>query len=379
LVKSKQKIFNSREAIKLNAHRYETLDHLRGLACLTVLIFHSLLINNDLSFLKNPFVGWSPLRIVWSGHQAVILFFVLSGFALYMMYTYLNSGKNKKYLYFLASRMARLYPAYAFSIVFSAAVYLTLDRYELKPSENVVIKNLTPSIKEILLQLTMLGQFNVLDINPPIWSVIVETRVSILFPFILLILNKHPKKLLASLFLTSIATGFFLLANKDKNYHLSSWVLTPHYLTFFALGATVARYRNFLIEKSANLDKKQKSIIIAISMLLYTYAFDFFWEEWLRVFADLLLGIGSCGIILFFLTTPRIHSKVLLFLGKISFSLYLIHFPCLVATSTLLSNNTPAYLLNAASITASIIISTATWKLIERPSLSLSRSIRKPA
>ena len=362
----------------MSKNRYETLDHLRGAGCLIVLLFHSLLIiNRDFFFSGNPLIYWSPLRIAWSGHQAVILFFVLSGFALYMMYASLNLGRGDKYLYFIASRLIRLYPVYAFSILFSATVYLILEKYKIEPANNIIIKNFRPPIKDILLHLIMFNTFNPLQINPPIWSIIVEVRASAIFPLIFFIINRYPRLLLILFLLSSITIGFFLLKNKEAHYQLSSWILTAHYLSFFAMGAAIAKNRECFIEKIANFSRKGKLTFFLGSILLYIYSFDFLWEEWKRDFGDILLGIGSSGINLSLLTTKKFHSKNLLFFGKISFSLYLMHFPCLVFISSIFSNSIPSFFLNLLAITTSILISLITWRLIESPSLILSRLTRK--
>ena len=57
--------------------RLEPLDSLRGLAALTVLSLHVLLLMPDQG-------GWLWRAPFYNGHEAVLLFFVLSGFVLYL-------------------------------------------------------------------------------------------------------------------------------------------------------------------------------------------------------------------------------------------------------------------------------------------------------
>lgn len=64
--------------------RFDQIDSIRGLAALSVVISHlSLVIPNVyiVQKLKN-----TPLHIFWAGHEAVILFFILSGFVLALPY-----------------------------------------------------------------------------------------------------------------------------------------------------------------------------------------------------------------------------------------------------------------------------------------------------
>jgi peptidoglycan/LPS O-acetylase OafA/YrhL len=71
--------------------RLAALDSLRGLLALSVFLFHIVLVYDKGIVSDNPapptsLAEWvlnnSPLRIFWSGHQAVVGFFVLSGFVL---------------------------------------------------------------------------------------------------------------------------------------------------------------------------------------------------------------------------------------------------------------------------------------------------------
>ncbi|MEH7247503.1 acyltransferase family protein, partial [Neobacillus niacini] len=73
------------------SNRLEELDSLRGIASLTVVIHHTLLTlpiflaahqHEQINSTIVKIFTNSPLHIIWGGHEAVILFFVLSGFVL---------------------------------------------------------------------------------------------------------------------------------------------------------------------------------------------------------------------------------------------------------------------------------------------------------
>ncbi|MGH7001396.1 MAG: acyltransferase family protein, partial [Stellaceae bacterium] len=74
--------------------RLPSLDSLRGIAALTVVIHHTL---TTLPAFWAVYTGapasrlarimaFSPLHLLWDGHQAVLVFFVLSGFVLSLPY-----------------------------------------------------------------------------------------------------------------------------------------------------------------------------------------------------------------------------------------------------------------------------------------------------
>ncbi len=61
--------------------RYEELDSLRGLAALSVFFSHMYLMFNE-SMVSTFLFEYGPFRAFIAGSEAVILFFVLSGFVL---------------------------------------------------------------------------------------------------------------------------------------------------------------------------------------------------------------------------------------------------------------------------------------------------------
>src|SRR5947209_5678086 len=70
---------------QLAPDRYIELDSLRGLAALTVVVGHFIGVYQNSPW----FAVWnaSPFRFIGAGHEAVVLFFLLSGFVLAVPYS----------------------------------------------------------------------------------------------------------------------------------------------------------------------------------------------------------------------------------------------------------------------------------------------------
>src|SRR5258708_39605153 len=86
---------------------YLWIDALRGGAAIIVLISHVSLFG--LYGYEHVLVKWPPTRLLWARHQAVILFFVLSGFALYLLFEQMAATRGCL-LEFIIGRLLPIYP-----------------------------------------------------------------------------------------------------------------------------------------------------------------------------------------------------------------------------------------------------------------------------
>jgi peptidoglycan/LPS O-acetylase OafA/YrhL len=135
--------------------RLKELDILRGLASLNVVIYHYT------SRYKEIFKDQSSVDFNWDyGHYGLELFFVISGFVIYMTLQKVSSLKEFSY-----KRFSRLYPAYWICIL------LTLILTSLWKSPRM--EEFT--ISQILMNFTMIqGVFEIPNIDGAYWSLIPE-------------------------------------------------------------------------------------------------------------------------------------------------------------------------------------------------------------
>ncbi len=100
------------------ATRFSSLDGLRGIAAVVVMIHHSMMVLPSLAaphftnIHVEPALSWSwfaahtPLHWFWAGREAVWVFFVLSGFVLTR---WLMRTSRQSWLAYYSSRLIRLY------------------------------------------------------------------------------------------------------------------------------------------------------------------------------------------------------------------------------------------------------------------------------
>ena len=148
------------------------LTSLRGIAAVTVLLYHS-------SFITFNFAGGSPPWFWRRGSLAVDLFFFLSGFVLTHVYgRRLGEHRNWRTVSrFLWARFCRIYPASLFAIIVFVLAF-TLGHLPF-PANTSFTRQLFAAL--LVMQVPWLDE---VAINSPSWSISAEWYAYLLFPFV---------------------------------------------------------------------------------------------------------------------------------------------------------------------------------------------------
>ena len=347
-----------------NDHRYKQLDSLRGIAALTVFIGHSIgtIINLDLLNKITP----TPLSIFYNGYAAVMFFFVLSGFVLSL--PFMNNERPLSLTAFYTKRIFRIYPAFIVAILLSIVLKeLVYDKHAMSSSVLWFKQywawdwNQT-NFKEILRTFLLIGPgFKTQLIDPPVWSLVVEMKMSILLPFLILMVSRCS---------VVINIGLFLVIS------YVAYRYTGLQVSVFYLGVLLAKYQLYLRNKLKTWPVIVLILIILISLLLYNAGLEFLGfhsKPYYIIFSNYMPAIGSCALIITVLTSKRLSAqfehKTGVFLGSISYSFYLMHFPVLIAVTTLMINRF-AYSAQIAVGLAFLLTIVIAWLMmlfIERP------------
>lgn len=385
--------------------RYKGLDSLRGLASLSVVFHHCFLVfpvllaatngitGNSYSFVN--LITYSPLHLFWAGHEAVLLFFILSGFVLTLLFL----NKKPSFGKYIFSRFSRIYLPYMFSIILSVLFMEIIDN-KVQTSLSTWFNTMWAhplSFKELCSYIFMLG-FDVHNINTVTWSLVHEMRISIFFPVIIYVLNKYTWKK-ASLIGVGVLASFWVFftslsvvvmgANEVIGLFLQSIGMTFYYSLFFLLGALLAKHKDKIWYKYGKMNSKMTSLLVILFILLYTL------DWWLpfipsfktssniimsvlsTIFIEYSIAIGV--VILFFLALNSkmmiciLNAKPLLFLGRISYSLYLIHPIVLLVMVHILNPYFPPEIIVVFVPIFSILFASIMNKFVENPSIRLGR------
>ncbi|RUT41425.1 acyltransferase [Paenibacillus anaericanus] len=373
--------------------RFGTLDSMRGLAALSVMIGHFFLVfpslaqnTAKLGYMKSPvnMIKYSPLHIFWAGHEAVILFFLLSGFVLSL--PFLNSTSSSYGIY-LVKRICRIYIPYLCAVFIAIVVKQIFFNAPLQQVSSYFQSQWTAvtELKSILAHVFFLGNFNSTLYDPILWSLVHEMRISIIFPLLMIVVVRGGWKgsLLTCALLTLMAE--VLLRLLDPPY-MTNFVATIQYAAFFIVGALLAKYRNEIKTYYDKLSRLSKYILASAAILLYTFHWLFYTQSYHVYFQyfreDWIIALGACLFIVMALNSVAAKKALLhpvsVYLGKISYSLYLFHFVVLLSLLHLLRGYFSIYIILVMAFILSFVCATAGYYWIELPAIRLGKRMVRP-
>ncbi|WP_242282098.1 acyltransferase [Bacillus cereus group sp. BfR-BA-01346] len=373
-------------------NRYEELDSIRGISSLVVMIGHHLMIFSvfqNYSYEDNkPFVMYllkeTPARLVFSsGNESVIIFFVLSGFVLYE-----SIQKNyDSYRSFLVKCICRIYIPYIVAILIAILCQTTMSEYGISHLSEWFNRSWTieSSLSLIVQHILLVGKYNTDAYNGVIWSLVHEMRISIIFPLVLMVcLRKTLRDSLLTLFSFSICSVAILFLFRSS-LTLTSYMLTPHYTVLFLLGALVAKYKNNVIVFYINRTKNEKIAWFLLAILLYMYEGLIGEIKVLNNFIlrDYVVAISACLFVILSLSVSTFSSllrnKYLLYLGKISYSLYLYHIISLFSLIYMLHEILPLPIILIFSLVFSFILAMLSYIFVEKFAFRVGKYVTKQA
>ncbi|MBN1250742.1 MAG: acyltransferase [Bacteroidales bacterium] len=327
---------------KTETKHFDSIDILRGLASFMVAYFHftvgvrNFLNDNNILKITGHF-GWAGVE----------MFFVISGFVIpYSMYR--SNYKIKNIKSFLIRRIARIDPPYLISIILVLIFQFlsTLNPYYRGNSFAI-------DWISLVLHLGYLNAFFEYNwLNPVYWTLAIEFQyyiiIALILPFII-----HKNKFIN--YITIILFAFL-------GYLFPSSTFIFHYSLLFILGILLFYYKfNFM--------KKNEFYIIS-TIILYLIFYKLGYIVFLSAFIAYL--------VIFLVDNNK--NKILKFGGKISYSLYLIHVPIggriINLADHFIENEIYKSIAVFFAMALSIFASWIFYKLIENPSIDLSKKIK---
>lgn len=353
--------------------RFE-LDSLRGMAALSVLLYHALALNSDqltaaiqlrpVDGVLPQLLAYSPLHLFWLGGESVWLFFVLSGFVL----TRLAQTTLFSWQSYYPSRVLRLYLPVAAAIVLAWLTYTY--PHVLTPTMDQLLPTSYPPPLVLQDLLLVGGTSTSLGV---LWSLQWEVIFSLALPLYLLVGRRWP--------VLSLVSGLILCV---LGWKLN--VASASYLPMFLIGVVLATHWNRVVKHVEPAFAKRfggaifgaAALVVGCAGMLAYYLLGPSLGEWSRaVTVPITLGAITLLIVVVQMWSPL--SRVLSmppfrFLGRASYSLYLVHMPIVVLFLFVLK---PGVLSAAAGVLVSLLVAVVFYYVVERPAHRFAQRTRK--
>lgn len=288
---------------------YHLLDGLRGVAAIGILAFH---------FLEYIYIDFkdNPLG---HGFLAVDFFFALSGFVI--GYAYDERMKTIGVKAFFRNRIIRLQPMVIWGAVVGVLAY-TLNPFANNIADagwgNIIISFIATML---LIPMPILPNMvnNVFPLNPPTWSLSTEYLANIFYAFVL---SRVSKKVLLLLFFMSCAWLIYIA--KQRQWLIMGWS-SEHYFDGWA--RTAFSFTAGLVIFRFNLVIKNKlSAMFLLILLAAVFFIPHADNDWIRELLIVMLVFPFIISVSAAANAEGFAQKLCIFLGKISYPLYMTHY-----------------------------------------------------
>jgi peptidoglycan/LPS O-acetylase OafA/YrhL len=238
--------------------------------------------------------------------------------------------------------------------------------------------------------------YDIGNVNGVVWSLIHEMRISLIFPILIFFVKKTNWKLflplgcalciLANTFITRYAQAHL---TGNVQMVVQSLGNTFYYIPFFIMGAGFAKHRETVTRRLKDTKPILKIVLFVVSLALITIKWVLYplqvyglthalpravtiAEEW----------IAGGGIVLLFAVVLSsktaewlLTRKVFLWLGKVSYSLYLVHLISIMVCARYLGSVLPLPIALGLAPVLALPLAGAAYQLIERPAMNLGRRL----
>lgn len=358
-------------SIKASAAYIPAIDGIRAVSILLVLFSHA------------------GLQNIIPGNLGVLIFFVISGFLITrLMIVEVETHGTLSLKAFYLRRIFRLMPAMVvYLAVFSTAcVYLF--------GAEITTTHILSGVFYFANYYQVYVGYPDYSPVPILWSLSVEEHYYIVFPFIMLLFRKNPQRMIKWLLAAVVAVlawRFYVYAKcesdtswpycglpTDMRFHTTTTIVD---CIFY--GSLLALVLHYAKEGAFRILLSPAALLGAGLMLLLTLIIrDPFFRETIRfTLQSLCIAVLIMNVLYSSFSLPRaiLCNPALIYIGKLSYSLYLLHFGVLnimfgfQQQGLLPQGHPPA--LTAGYLAASFACAALSYHYIEQPMLALRKRL----
>jgi peptidoglycan/LPS O-acetylase OafA/YrhL len=372
----------------------ETVEGLRGVAVLWVIVFHYCVVRSTGA--ADPWIAWvdgipALALVARNGYLGVDLFFLITGFLLTLPWfrSAMGGGEAPAAGGFYERRLRRIVPAYYVQLACLFFVFLPLLRGWLYVRQDAafLLFNLGAhaTFTHYMTPITSAS----LSINGPLWTLALEMQYYLLLPLLAPFFVRAPLRAAAALVAVAIAWRWSSFHDMETvvraEMAIGSWWSVPEatirqfiasqlpgYLGHFALGILIGRAWLLARGRAASVAMKVLAAGIALASLvalhgLYAGGGARIGElAWLASLGLMAAAMAALVCVESGLASALLGNSALGFLGRVSYSAYLYHLPLLLVANHLWPQADgvsvlPAYFLSVLGV------SWLSWRFVELP------------
>lgn len=363
--------------------RYNYVEGLRALACLTVVLNHAVAEAFPVLYRVEIPPMLSILQLWFAfGHHAVTAFIVVSGFCLGLPLAGSDFSKPVVFGQFMTRRIARIVPPYYAALVISILICITMFKH---PAGMHFDFSAHPRPSDIAAHFLLIQNiFGTGKINYSLWSIATELHIYMIFPFLVAMVRKRNGWIGAAIIAGS-AFGISYLVQHSRIGRVAI-----HFVGAFILGMCAS----WITKSDHSVAKRLRAFagwpfifIAGVTIVaIWTKMLPFEQFEAARMGQDAVVMLAIASLLIACVNVKStlrrvLELKPLVWIGERSYSLYLLHVPIQagllkIAISTLDLTHTER-LFFLLTVGFGILLG-LTWifhRFVEIPSMALSRKV----
>ena len=363
-------------------NHFEILDGLRGVAAITIVVFHVFETFNG---------GNHQSQIINHGYLAVDFFFLLSGFVI--GYAYDDRWNKMSLKDFFKRRLIRLHPMIvmgmtigAIAFYFSASPNVFPHINEVPVGKLILVMLIGYTLLPVPTSMDIRGWQEMHPLDGPAWSLFFEYVANILYA---LFIRRFSNTLLAVfVFISGVALIHFSVTTLHTIYYdgvqclggdvIGGWSLTPEQLRIGITRLLYPFFAGLLLSRIYKPMRINHAFIWCSLLTLVFLSIPRLGDNnslWMNGLYDSLTIVFVFPFIVFLGASGEVKGKIMnkicKFFGDISYPIYIIHYPLIYIYTAWVVDNKPsvsqAWLGGTVLFAASVTIAYASLKLYDIP------------
>lgn len=328
------------------------IDGLRAIAVLVIIFYHA-----KISVFSGGFVG-------------VDIFFVISG---YLITSIIKTDIEKRRFSvarFYERRVRRIFPALYPVLLF--VLFIGGFLYQHKPFDQITQSIAATAVfsSNILFWKKSADYFIMPSEQMPLlhtWSLAVEEQFYIVYPLLLFMVYKYFKRKYVPWLLALILSSFVLSVYLLKENKVAAFYFAPSRAWELIVGSVIVYVDSFKVNS-----EKVRNIISVIGLGLIFYSVFVYGEKTAFPGYGAICPVLGTSLVIFSahsgtsFVSKMLGVRLLAFIGLISYSLYLWHWPLFVFSRYYLMRNLEIYEA-VMIIVIAFVFAVLSWKYIEQP------------